>query len=139
MDVVSFNHYDVEPPVEEFARFTKIADKPMMIGEYGFYSLDYGLLSVAVQVANTAEAGVGYRYYTENLAVSPSCVGAHYFQYCDEPVTGRDLDRETAFHGFTSVADVPHKWLTKAARETAERLYRVKSGRLQPFAEKPKR
>ena len=139
MDVVSFNHYDVEPPVEEFARFAKIADKPMMVGEYGFHSFDYGLLSAAVPVANSGEAGVGYRYYTENLAVSPSCVGAHYFQYCDEPVTGRSLDRETAFHGFVSVADVPHRWLTNASRETAERLYRVKAGRLQPFAEKPKR
>jgi hypothetical protein len=139
MDVVSFNHYDVEPPVEEFARFAKIADKPMMVGEYGFHSFDYGLLSAAVPVANSGEAGVGYRYYTENLAVSPSCVGAHYFQYCDEPVTGRSLDRETAFHGFVSVADVPHKWLVKAARETAERLYPVRSGKLAPVDAKPRR
>jgi hypothetical protein len=42
--------------------------------------------------------------------------GAHWFQYIDEPLTGRTLDGENAHIGFVTVADLPYVELVAAAR-----------------------
>ena len=138
MDVVSFNHYDVEVPAEEFDRYYRIAQKPFLIGEYGFFSLDSGLLTTAVPVSNVEERGTGFRWYTERLAALPYFVGGHWFQYLDEPITGR-FDRETAFNGFVSVGDVPYPALVTAAQETNARIYAVHAGTVPPYARQPRR
>lgn len=136
MDVVSFNQYEVGPGAGEFNRHFEIAQKPFLIGEYGHNSLDTGLLSASVPVADQQARGVGYRYYTEQLAALPYFIGGHYFQYLDEPITGR-FDRETSFNGFVSIADIPHPHLVKAAKASHARIYNVHAGRLRPYDQKP--
>lgn len=138
MDVVSYNIYDIGPDPEEFDRLYAITRKPVLIGEYGFNSLDQGLLQSAVPVADQAERGVGYRYYTEQMAALSYLVGTHYFQYLDEPITGR-FDRECAFNGFVRVTDIPYPKLVQAARTTNARIYPVHAGRQRPFAATPRR
>jgi len=138
MDVVSFNHYDLSPSREEYDRYYEIARKPFLIGEYGFNSLDAGLLTTAVPVADQKDRGIGYRYYTEQMASIPYFVGGHYFQYLDEPVTGRG-DRETSYNGFVTVADIPYPNLVKAAVETNARIYEVHAGKTKPFSRLPRR
>lgn len=46
----------------------------------------------------------------------PDFVGAHWFQYLDEPLTGRTLDGENTHIGFVTVADLPYQGLVAAAR-----------------------
>ncbi len=135
-DVVSINYYDLEVPRETFDRYHKLTGRPMLIGEYGFNSMDGGWLTSAVPVRDMAERGVGYRYYTERTAAIPYIVGLHYFQYWDEPVMGR-FDRETSFNGFVSVADIPYQALVDAARETNARIYRVHAGKVKPEGREP--
>jgi len=138
MDVVSFNHYDEEPWREEFDRYQRLARKPFLIGEYGFNSLDDGLLTTAVPVANREERAVGYRFYTEALAAIPYFIGGHWFQWIDEPITGRG-DRETAFNGFVKVTDIPDPWLVEAAKATNPRVCEIHAGIIQPVDRRPKR
>lgn len=138
MDIVSFNEYSERPEAEHYDKWYAMTGKPMLIGEYGFNSLDDGLLTTAVPVANREERGVGYRYYTEQLAALPHFIGGHYFQWIDEPITGRN-DRETAFNGFLKVTDIPDPFLVKAAKKTNPRVYLLHSGKSAPFARRPKR
>jgi agarase len=126
-EVVSFNHYDIEAWQGEFDRYFDIAKKPFFIGEYGHNSLDRGLLTAAVPVADQRARAAGYRYYTERLAAIPYFVGGHFFQYLDEPITGR-FDRETAFNGFVDVADIPYPLMVAAARTAHRRLYEIHAG-----------
>jgi hypothetical protein len=135
-EVVSFNHYDLEAWRGEFDRYFALAKKPFFIGEYGHNSLDRGLLTAAVPVADQRARAVGYRYYTEQLASIPYFVGGHFFQYLDEPVTGR-FDRETAFNGFVDVADLPYPRMVAAARAAHARVYDLHAGRALPFATRP--
>jgi hypothetical protein len=138
MDVVSLNHYRHGPDREEFDRLYAIAQKPFIIGEYGHNSLDEGLLTAAVPVADQEERGVGYRYYTEQLAAIPYFVGGHYFQYLDEPITGR-FDTECSFNGFVRVTDIPNPTLVEASKATNARIYSVHSGEEPPFDRRPRR
>ena len=49
------------------------------------------------------------------LPIIPT-LSAHWFQYLDEPLTGRTLDGENAHMGFVTVADVAYEGLVEAAR-----------------------
>ncbi|MEK7476651.1 MAG: hypothetical protein AAB152_13605 [Candidatus Coatesbacteria bacterium] len=135
-EVVSFNHYDIEPWRGEFDRYFALARKPCFIGEYGHNSLDRGLLTAAVPVADQRARAAGYRYYTERLASIPYFVGGHFFQYLDEPVTGR-FDRETAFNGFVDITDQPYPLMVAAARASHGRIFDVHAGTARPYSAPP--
>jgi hypothetical protein len=80
------------------------------------------------QVANQDERGVAYRYYVENAIADPGIVGAHWFEWIDEPSTGRS-DGENYNIGLVDVTDRPYRELVDAARETHRRLAEVHAGR----------
>jgi hypothetical protein len=91
--------------------------KPALIGEFHFGSVDRGLFwEGLVGVGRERERGPAYARYIRAVADNPDFVGAHWFQYLDEPLTGRTLDRENAHIGFVTVADVPYTELVAAAR-----------------------
>jgi len=70
------------------------------------------------------------------LTAIPYFVGGHFFQYLDEPITGR-FDRETAFNGFVDVADIPYPLMVDAAKKAHSRIYDIHAGELEPCAERP--
>lgn len=135
-DVLSFNHYAIELH-KDFDRYYREIGKPMLIGEYGFDSFDAGLLTAYVPVASQNDRGKGFSYYTEQCAGKPYFIGAHYFQYIDEPLTGRG-DGETSFNGFVSITDTVYPELVNAARTTNARIYKVHAGEEAPEAQPPK-
>jgi hypothetical protein len=53
----------------------------------------------------------------------PQFVGCHWFQYCDEPATGRAWDEENYQIGFVDVADTPYAETIAASREVGDELY----------------
>jgi hypothetical protein len=136
-DVVSFNYYAIGPDRAMFERIYELTKKPLFIGEYGHNSRDDGLLTTAVPVKDQQERGRGFTYYTEQLAALPYFVGCNYFQYLDEPITGR-FDSETAYNGFVNVVDIPNEYLVKAAQQTNARIYDLHAGKVQPSEIKPK-
>jgi len=64
----------------------------------------------------------------ENAAAFPAMIGAHWFQWLDEPVTGR-MDGENYNIGFIDVTDQPYRELVDAAKVTHRRLLSVHSGK----------
>jgi hypothetical protein len=100
----------------EWAKFHALG-KPALIGEFHFGSVDRGLFwEGLVGVGRESERGPAYARYIRAVADNPDFVGAHWFQYLDEPLTGRTLDGENAHIGFVTVADLPYKDLVDAAR-----------------------
>jgi Beta-galactosidase len=117
-DVVSFNRYhrSIADDPAEWARFHALG-KPALIGEFHFGSVDRGLFwEGLVGVGKESERAPAYARYLRGVADNPDFVGAHWFQYLDEPLTGRTLDGENAHIGFVTVADLPYKDLVDAAR-----------------------
>jgi hypothetical protein len=135
-DVFSTNIYEYEP-TRQLARIAEIVDKPILIGEFHFGVPADGLGAGLVQCADQAERSKGYRYYMEQAAALPCFVGAHWFQWTDQPVLGR-MDGENYNIGFIDVTDRAYPELVAAAKETHRRLARVHAGKIEPFAERPK-
>ena len=118
-DVVSFNRYrrSIADDPAEWARLHALG-KPALIGEFHFGSADRGLFwEGLVGVGREGDRGPAYARYLRGVADNSDFVGAHWFQYLDEPLTGRTLDGENAHIGFVTVADVPYEDLVGAARD----------------------
>jgi hypothetical protein len=122
-DIMSVNAYFMDPrpwtvPVRG------AADRPYLIGEFHFGSLDMGALHTGlVPVRDQADCAVRYRNYIKAARASDRIVGAHWFLYRDQALTGRK-DGECFQCGFVDVADNPYPAKVEAARTVAAALYR---------------
>lgn len=120
-DVVSYNLY--RPSVAGF-QFNGGADVPLIIGEFHFGALDRGMFHTGlVPVRDQRARAQAYKEYVEGVLRHPSFVGCHWFQYQDEPTTGRVLDEENYQIGFVDIADTPYRETIQACREVAAALY----------------
>ncbi|WP_114238989.1 beta-agarase [Dyella sp. C9] len=117
-DVVSFNAYaDVPEHAFDAAAFAKL-DKPALITEFHFGSSDRGPFGKGVvPVWTEQQRGEAYARYLTAAVADPSIVGVHWFQYVDQPVTGRLLDGENAHIGLVAITDHPFSHFVQAVRE----------------------
>lgn len=123
-DVVSYNLY--RRSVADF-QFNGGADVPLIIGEFHFGALDRGMFHTGlVPVATQQARAESYRAYVEGALRHPQFVGCHWFEYQDEPTTGRVLDEENYQIGFVDVADSPYPETIRAARAVGEKLYQTR-------------
>jgi hypothetical protein len=119
-DVLTFNLY--ETAVADFA-LPKGIDHPVLIGEFHFGALDRGLFHPGLrEVGTQAERAEAMRQYVFGALAHPNIVGAHWFQYRDQPLTGRG-DGENYQIGFVDVCDNPYPETIAASRDIGTNLY----------------
>jgi hypothetical protein len=136
-DVFSINIYRYAPDPATFDRIYALVPRPILIGEFHIGAPERGLSPGLVQAMNQTERGVAYRYYVEQCAAHPALIGTHWFQWLDQPATGRN-DGENYNIGFVDVTDQPYAELVAAANLTHGRLLDVHAGRTPPFDQKPR-
>ena len=135
-DVYSVNIYDEEVPAARVKEIAELTGKPVLIGEFHFGAPGRGMAASLVQVRDQKERGRAYRYYVENAFAMPELVGTHYFQWADQPSTGR-FDGENYNIGLVDVTDRPYPDLVEALKETHRRVLRLHSGEIEPFRDRP--
>lgn len=115
-DVVSINVYaDLPGRGMDLGRLHKL-DKPVLVSEFSFGSTDRGPFDAGPVAAwNEAQRGEAYARFLAAAAADPSIVGAHWFEYADQPVTGRLLDGENAHIGLVGITDIPFRGFVDAA------------------------
>jgi hypothetical protein len=126
-DVFSVNCYDVNP-TEAVEKIGNATGLPVVIGEFHFGALDRGLSATGIRgVSSQQERGKAYRYYLENAVSSKYCVGAHYFQYNDQPALGR-FDGENYQIGLVDVCQKPYEDFVTEITECSKNIYDVAAG-----------
>ena len=119
-DVVSYNFY--RRSIADFKPVDGV-DKPVMIGEFHFGALDRGLFHTGLVPCEDQEARAkAYEDYVKSALGNPWIVGAHWFEYQDEAVTGR-FDGENYQIGLIDVCDRPYKE-TRSKRSVREPFLR---------------
>jgi hypothetical protein len=136
-DIYSLNNYAYAVNKAELDKIRSLIDKPVVIGEFHFGTPGRGMTAGLKQGSNQEERGVAYRYYVENAAADPSIVGTHWFQWIDEPSTGRS-DGENYNIGMLDVTDRPYTELIDAALATHKRLLQVHAGKEAPVTRQAK-
>ena len=126
-DVVSFNLYYKD--LADF-NFEGGADVPLMVGEFHFGATDRGMFHGGLRpMENQAERAAAYSRYVRTALRDPKFVGCHWFQYRDQPTTGRALDEENFQIGFVDVGDTPYREMIEASRALGREMYRLRLGR----------
>jgi hypothetical protein len=134
-DVFSMNSYAFEVNRAAVDAAYRVTQKPVLIGEFHFGTPGRGMAAGIIQVKDQVERGAAYRYYVENAAAHPAIIGTHWFEWIDEPNTGRN-DGENYNIGFVDVTDRPYQELVDAAKGTHKRLLDIHSGKEQPTSRK---
>ena len=120
-DVVSVNIYGLLPQKDQIKY---VAGKPLLIGEFHFGALDRGSLSAGlVPTVDQRDRAEHYKAYVRAALASPQIVGAHWFLWADQPLTGR-FDGECYQTGLVDVTDRPYPEMVAAMRELAKEIYR---------------
>jgi len=125
-DVVSINLYDYTPDVFQAPDGF---DAPVMIGEFHFGTITErgvwgGGLCTGMDIGHATDL---FRGYATEAVKNPLLVGAHWFKFSDQPLTGRK-DGENYRIGFVDVADTPYPEMVKACRALAEGMYPLRAG-----------
>ncbi len=129
-DVLSMNNYDVRDyfddllsetqqaklaelgllsfdPVERMERVHAITDKPVLVTEWFYRRRRPGTSTYPPflpEVADGAAQAAAYTSYMDGLLQLPFVVGAHWFQWMDQPIEGRG-DGENQLIGIVSIDD----------------------------------
>jgi len=128
-DVVSCNLYYPNIPADKYAGKNSLA-KPVIIGEFHFGALDRGMFHTGlVGTKDQADRAAHYKQYVRSVVDNPSFVGCHWFQYIDEPITGRWYDGENYNIGFLDVTDTPYPEMVEEAQEVHAEVYTRRYGR----------
>jgi len=136
-DVYSHNIYEYVPDRQWVEKLYKLTGRPLLIGEFHFGTPTRGQAAALMQTADEKERGIAYRYYMEQAASMPSFLGAHWFAWLDESITGR-MDGENYSFGFVDVTDRAAPGFLEGVVAANKRLLAVHSGKAQPTTQKPR-
>ncbi|HZL37291.1 MAG TPA: hypothetical protein VFC78_18370 [Tepidisphaeraceae bacterium] len=131
-DAQSLNYYvsDAKLDPETFRMISRESEQPILISEYSFHALDgrsgdRNTIGFDAQVLDQQARGDAYRLFTTRLARVPYIIGADWFQWMDEPPSGRASDGEDANFGVVDVDDHAYKPLAQAIRATTPLLNKL--------------
>ena len=124
-DVVSINCYQNSPAATPL-------DKPYLIGEFHFGSLDRGMLATGLRSAsNQQQRANSYKHYMREALKRPNIVGAHWFTFREQALTGRG-DGENYQVGLVDICDTPYQEMIEAIREIGGGMYEFRNASQEP-------
>lgn len=136
LDVISYNYYTYDIDTNRLKEMYRVSGKPIMLTEYHYGDPTQGQTSSIQMVDNEEQKGLAYRNYLENTAATGFVVGAHWFEYLDQAVTGRwfqGYNGEGFGIGLVNVADRPYKEFLSSVMKTNYGIYDIISGRNKPY------
>ena len=118
-DVLSFNFYTLKPQDGyDFAWLAEL-DKPVLVSEFQFGSRDRGpFWPGPLELVREEDRGPAYGNFLKAALEQPVIVGAHWFQYLDQPASGRLLDGENGHLGLVAITDMPYPGFVDAVRKS---------------------
>lgn len=128
-DAQSINYYVADAMLDQalFEMLYRESGQPVIVSEYSFHALDgrsgnRNTFGFQAQVADQLARAEGYERMTRSLARVPFVIGADWFQWNDEPPSGRTSDGEDVNFGVVDVDDREYETLVDAVRRTTPTL-----------------
>jgi len=131
LDVVSANYYTREFDSETVKKYFRLVGKPILLSEWSYGAPDRGHVGGPRAVLDETARAHAYRQYVENAAALWFVVGSHWFEYIDQPVTGRRSEGfwgERYNVGLVDVVDRAYKEIfIKQVQQTNHSIYETAS------------
>lgn len=139
VDVISINHYSSSghPDLTMLRNLHALTGRPILITEFSWRAMENrsgntNQKGAEVTVVSQADRAARYRTYVSEWMREPYAIGAHWFQYYDQPADGRSFDGENSNYGIVDIEDRPYEELTDAMRETNLAVAASRSQRRMP-------
>jgi len=124
-DVVTVNCYDLWPRREQFGDWhAACGGKPILVGEHQYFLVSPRQLPPPWTSFTAAERRRLYVEFVRKWAEQPYSLGCHWFQFEDQPATGRPGDGENQIIGLVDVTDRPHADMVAAVKRASAGMYR---------------
>ena len=118
---MSFNDYTLS--VKDVRLPPGAKDKPIIIGEYSFRSMERNQLADENgDVYDSEWRGRAFAHYAKSALENEAIVGAHWFNFGSQPITGRGDGQNDEF-GLIDICDTPFYNLIKYTQELASHMY----------------
>jgi hypothetical protein len=127
-DVISYNMYDVTPEgrMKQYADI----DHPFLITEWGIDNdprqSPFRADKVEVAIGRKGARTEFLSRFIDSGIAHPKIVGIHFFQYRDQPISGRP-DGEALLRGFLNATDTPNFELIQVNRKLTYDLYKKRT------------
>lgn len=128
-DVLSIDQYDRAHRIV----WLKIArlPKPVLLSEFSFMGLEGNAMSgvpfsQGIVAKNQATRAQWTEQVLKEAVKHPNVIGAHWFCYLDQPLTGRPGDGENFSFGVVNVVDQPYTELANVFRKFSESMYQLR-------------
>eukprot|EP00164_Ancoracysta_twista_P006308 GFYU01008760.1.p1 GENE.GFYU01008760.1~~GFYU01008760.1.p1 ORF type:complete len:360 (-),score=82.41 GFYU01008760.1:851-1876(-) len=140
VDIMSYNGY-IWYPFMDVTRYVNnihsLTSKPVIISEFAFrafknQSKDPNTKGAGIPVVTQGQRVSSFESYAHKLMSLPVALGYHWFQYSDEPSTGR-FDGENSNFGIVDVQDNPYVELTNKMKEVADSLHSIHAAGANPW------
>ena len=153
VDVISTN-YNVDVPdgwvaPYYFEGLRRLSNKPVLVTEFFFAAQEnrsgnnnqtarskYPKPGHLMTVATQAERAFGVKNALRHFARFPNVVGTHWFQYCDEPLGGRE-DGEDYNMGLIDLANRPYEEVTEVFSQWNPKLDEIHREGTKPPGQRP--
>ncbi len=109
-DLISWNNYYREPPIEGLRAKYAMTARPMLLTEFAFRADDAGLPNTrgaGVRVPTQKDRAAAFERYVTTLMREPYMLGYHWFKFADQPKEGR-FDGENSNYGVVNINDEPY-------------------------------
>lgn len=123
-DVVTVNCYSLVPERWRMEKWYQLAGRPILIGEHHLPLASQRQLPPKYRAFTPAERLKYYQEYIKTWASMPFSVGAHWYQFADQHITGRATDGENQTVGLVDITDQPHQHIVDAVRKAAPNVYK---------------
>ncbi len=124
VDVLSVNCYSLVPERDRFDAWHAVSGgRPIQIGEHQLPQCGPRQAPPLYPSFSAEERRKYYPAYDREVASWPYGIGSHWFQHCDQPLTGRARDGENQTIGIVDITDRPHPEMVEAVREIADNMY----------------
>lgn len=126
VNILSFNFYK-EPWDVPWSYLNGLA-KPVLISEFATTLRGWGTFGGPVPMPGAGGRAARVQGVLDNAIAQPNVIGAHYYCYADQPITGRWSDYENGGFGMVDVADAPYVDSVNVLRTFSQNMYLTRAG-----------
>lgn len=128
VDVISFNNYGYDVPLDQLRPIFDATLRPIMITEFSFKAMDSGLPNskgAGIPVMTQEDRAEGYERYVTQALRLPYVVGLHWFMHHDQSASGSDDRGENSNYGLVDSEDEPYFTLVEHMRRVNQRAVEI--------------
>lgn len=111
--------------LDEAFPYLATLQKPVLITEFSYSGIDRGqsTFGFPIEEGTQRERAAALEGHIYRALSTPNIVGIHFFEYVDEPSSGRFFDNATWNNGIVDITDTPYLDLTREFANIGKQIY----------------